>query len=162
MSPFTGRPVALLALWLLACRESTAPDPVYSRLQNTAVGSRLSLSASLGRDSAGTPIALLTFSNRTSQPDSVFHGGCAFAAQLFRSDRDGAPAWTSVNPENLPCEDIGSIILVPGGEVRSVVAARIAAFYAVPAPPSGTWLTRVYLVANNQPTALPAGTLTLR
>jgi hypothetical protein len=139
-------------LFVLGCREASAPDLQQLYLMDSYVGARLTLSARLGGDS----VVYLVVHNPTSAGDSVLHGACAFAARIYTGAGFTRDAWQSVPREPFPCILPLYGIHVAAGDSNSIVAARFAAQPAANAPPTYGQV-RVYIVKNGQLATLVAG-----
>lgn len=142
------------------CGEPLGPDSIAQRLQDTAIGPHLLLSAGIVRDASGVPVASLVFTNTGANLDTVFFGVCAFAARLYATSTAGPVLWESISAQPLPCISIGQLVAVSPGQARAVTVARIAAGGGIAAPPSGTHLGVVAVVANGKLRLLNAGQVT--
>jgi hypothetical protein len=144
-----------------SCRSTSAPDPIAARLQNTHIGARLTVGASVGSDSAGVPVIRLDFHNASAEPDTVTHGACSFGVRLYAGTIAGAPVWE--NPDQpRACIEMLFVREVPPGQTVSVLAGRLAGVPPdVAEPPGGALHAAAVLVVDGQLRIISAGPITL-
>jgi hypothetical protein len=153
----------LLLLGLAGSCRATEPLPDVRGLQAVDVPAAVQLTASVMRDSTGTQAVWLTFTNTSAVADTIVYGACSFAAQLRPfGNSAGSPVWDSRPPPDLPCEDIGYLLALPGHGAGTVLVTRIQALGVyVPPPPTGIFQASALLNDRGRAVIVPAGPVDL-
>ena len=156
-----ARYVKRLALTLVALTAACASRPQQQplpppTLQPVRVPEHITVTAHVAPDSSGTPVVWIDFTNGSSEPVTLTHGACAFAAQL-RAAGSANASWLSVPGGARPCIMIARILEVPAHERRSVPAGAIAASSGVDAPPRGRYEADALLNRDGRVQAVAAG-----
>lgn len=151
-----------LVLMGVACADPAGLGSLEGSLQETQVGSRLAIAASVGADSTGTPVIRLEFSNPSTAVDSVTYGACAFGVQLYADSLNGTLLWQSPSSQPRACIEILYRAVVPPGQTVSVLAGRLAGVPPdVAEPPGGSLLAAAALISNGRLRIISAGPITL-
>lgn len=145
--------VSGVALILAAsgCANPEAPDSLGLLLHASTVGTRIQLSARLDANN----LVYIVAHNRAAVPDTLVHGGCAFAARIYAGAGSSAPVWQSIPSIPQPCPLYLAVVPVAPGDSVSILVAQLDGGGAVAVPPGGE--VRAYINANGQLQSLVAG-----
>ena len=144
--------MTLLAL-TLTCRQAAEPGLPGLGLQDTTVPPGLQFSAALGGDS----LVYIVAHDTTAAPDTLYHGMCAFAAEIWTGPNFSHMAWQSVPAGDYVCDLAEVDVPISANDSVRMIAARLAAAPPDIGPPPNYGDVRAYIKANGQVVELEAG-----